>query len=421
MLQPLACPDENELVRFARGALDASTSQRLVAHLDACGTCRRGAAEAASERPLSAPGSPGALRVGRYEIEGLLGAGAMGAVYAARDTSLHRRVAIKLLHAATSDDSNARLDREAQAMARLNHPCVVTVYELGDWAGGHFIAMELVEGTTLDQWAPRASLAERRRALLDAGSGLAAAHQAGVVHRDFKPHNLLVGSDGHVRVTDFGLARPLPSGDSAWGGLLTTQRGALVGTPAWMSPEQLEGRVADARSDQFAFCVVWVETLTQVRPFVGNSQTALLLAMTEPPALGRALSAGERRAMTRGLSTDPARRFESMDALLAALCDDRPRRWPIFLVTALLLLSAAVTWHWLEAPRPTPALTVGVSQRAPISVPCIRRLAIGDPEVADIAADGVPSVIGRQPGETTLLVWDCVGGKHDFTVRVEGP
>ena len=136
----LPCPDENELVRFARGALDEARGSSLSAHLDTCAPCRHAVAEAASDEPLPPPAVASGARVGRYEVDALLGSGAMGAVFSARDASLNRRVAIKLLHAAGDELSRARLDREAQAMARLNHPHVVTVYELGDWTGGRFIA-----------------------------------------------------------------------------------------------------------------------------------------------------------------------------------------------------------------------------------------------------------------------------------------
>jgi serine/threonine-protein kinase len=430
-----ACPDENELVRFARGGREAGGgAEALVAHLDGCASCRRAVAEAASDVPLLAPVPASGVRVGRYEVDALVGAGAMGAVFSAKDTALHRRVALKLLHVADADDesSRVRLEREAQAMARLNHPNVVTVYELGDWAGGRFIAMELVDGTTLDAWLSSASPVVRRRVLRDAGQGLAAAHQAGVVHRDFKPHNLLVGADGRVRVTDFGLSRPLPLGDAATKpGLFATAQGALVGTPAWMSPEQLDGRSAEARSDQYAFCVVWVEALTGRRPFMGATREALREAMRGRPDLGRELSVVERKVMARGLAEAPEARFESVGALLEALSPRARRRWPLAVGAVVLAAGAGVAW--LEQPASTGAptevprsaalsmhLAVGESQQ--FGFECMSRLAVSDPAVVDVLpSDGGLSLTGLAPGRTTVLAWRCDGGRAILDVQVDGP
>ena len=417
MTAAVACPDENELVRFARG----TANPEVESHLDSCASCRHAVAEAASEEPLSPPPVAPGARIGRYEVEALLGAGAMGAVFSAKDASLHRRVAIKLLHAAGDELSRARLDREAQAMARLNHPHVVTVYELGDWTGGRFIAMELVEGKTLDAWLPSTSAEARRQVLRDAGRGLAAAHQGGVVHRDFKPRNLLVGGDGRVRVTDFGLSRPLPAVEGAVSGnLLATQHGALVGTPAWMSPEQLEGKTADARSDQFAFCVVWVEAITGSKPFAGETREALRAAMKGAPVLGRELTGFECKALTRGLSEDPSARFESMEALLSALTQQPRKRWP-FAVGAAVLLVAGGAWSLMPLGQPKgETIDLGVGKMFTLEMKCLTRVAVGDPNVADVKTlgGGELLVVGSGIGDTTLLVWDCDNRRHSFTVRV---
>ena len=416
-MDAVACPDENELVRFARGTASSSVES----HLDSCASCRRAVAEAASEEPLSPPPLAAGARIGRYEVDALLGAGAMGAVFSAKDASLHRRVAIKLLHAAGDELSRARLDREAQAMARLNHPHVVTVYELGDWTGGRFIAMELVDGKTLDAWLPGTSAEARRQVLRDAGRGLSAAHQGGVVHRDFKPRNLLVGGDGRVRVTDFGLSRPLPTVEGVVSGnLLATQHGALVGTPAWMSPEQLDGKTADARSDQFAFCVVWVEALTGRKPFSGETRDALRAAMKGAPVFGRELTKEERKALTRGLSEDPAARFESMDALLAALGKLPRKRWP-FAVAAAVLLLAGGAWRFIPRGQPEEGtIDLGLGKMFTLELKCLQRVAVGDPEIADVKTlgDGELLVIGAGIGDTTLLAWDCDNRRHSYTVRV---
>jgi predicted Ser/Thr protein kinase len=422
MTPAVACPDENELVRFARGALDEAAGSSLSSHLDTCASCRHAVAEAASEEPLPQPAVTTGARVGRYEVDALLGAGAMGAVFSARDASLNRRVAIKLLHAAGDELSRARLDREAQAMARLNHPHVVTVYELGDWTGGRFIAMELIEGKTLDAWLVGTSPPVRRKVLLDAGRGLEAAHRAGVVHRDFKPGNLLVGSDERVRVTDFGLSRPLPNGEVA-PGMLATQHGALVGTPAWMSPEQLDGRTADARSDQFAFCVVWVEALTGKKPFTGETREALRAAMKGAPVLGRELTAVERAALTRGLSEDAAARFESMEALLDALAHQPRKRWP-FVVGAAVLLALSGAGAWRLIPKPEPArgfISMDEGAMHTLKVKCIERVAVGDPAIADVKTLGDDEllIVGVEAGATTLLIWDCDNQRLEWTVNVK--
>jgi serine/threonine protein kinase len=196
-----------------------------------------------------------------------IGAGGMGVVYAAYDPELDRRVALKLLRPDRfgSDADRLRLLREAQALARLADPHVVSVYDTGTFGDRVFVAVELVEGETLRQWlgglraAPR-SWREVLARFLPAGRGLAAAHAAGLVHRDFKPENVLLGRDGRVRVADFGLAEaaPEPGGKLA---ALPAEWGLVLGTPAYMAPEQLRGIAVDARSDQFSFCVALFEAL----------------------------------------------------------------------------------------------------------------------------------------------------------------
>jgi serine/threonine protein kinase len=198
--------------------------------------------------------------VGRYLVIDRVGAGAMGVVYAAYDPELDRRVALKVLHHTDGDGTTgsdaARLRREAQALAKLSHPAVVAVHDVGSTDGRIFIAMEFVDGRTLASWrreAPR-SIAEVIAVMCEAGRGLAAAHAAGLLHRDFKPDNVMIDRSGRVRVMDFGLARPSvraqevrtdrePSAPDA------TQDGVLVGTPAYMSPEQLAGTAVDPRAD----------------------------------------------------------------------------------------------------------------------------------------------------------------------------
>jgi hypothetical protein len=304
-------------------------------------------------------------RLGRYTILEVMGAGGMGVVYAAHDADLDRRVAIKLLRASgDAETARARLLREARAMARLRHPNVITVYEAGTIDERVFVAMELVEGLTIGEWLARPEQGRRWREVLDvflaAGRGLAAAHAAGLVHRDFKPDNVLLDRDGRVVVTDFGLARPTDaaigapvpgaatpdldsaSGSGGSGGSedALTRTGAVLGTPAYMAPEQHRGSQADARSDQFSFCVALYEGLYGQRPFRGHSPATLHAAIVqgriaEPPRRGRGKQVPQRlrRILLRGLRASPDERFPSMVALLDAL-ERVARPWPRALLAA---------------------------------------------------------------------------------------
>ncbi len=288
--------------------------------------------------------------LGRYELLNVLGRGGMGVVYAARDPDLDRKVAVKVLRdggAQASEDARARLLREARAMARLNHPNVITVHEVGTAGGIDFVAMELIEGGTLSSW-----FAEKRRPwrdvvtmFLGAGSGLVAAHRAGLVHRDFKPDNVLITAGGRAVVTDFGLARPprahaeavaidptAPPDQSQYSSLdPLTRVGAITGTPAYMAPEQHAGLEADERSDQFSFCVALYEGLFGERPFGGDSLESLRAQVesgsVEVPR-GRAtkIPSRLRRAVLRGLAPKRDDRHASMDALLRELKKALSRR-----------------------------------------------------------------------------------------------
>ncbi|MCA9706885.1 MAG: serine/threonine protein kinase [Myxococcales bacterium] len=293
-------------------------------------------------RDRDAPALARGTLVDRYVITEQLGSGGMGVVYAAYDPELDRRVAIKLLRPSHVGDGQPRLIREAQAIARIAHPNVVAVHDVGELQGSVFVAMEFVDGRTLGRWLrdQTRSVAEIVGVLVQAGRGLAAAHAAELVHRDFKPDNVLVGHDGRVRVLDFGLARGRGSADSigfhdgasSMASLdeALTEVGTVMGTPAYMSPEQLAGRMATAASDQFSFCVALHEALYGVRPFEGNDMESLSRSVfagriREPPP-GRSVPAWLRRVILRGLETSPAARYPTMDELLAALTVDRSRR-----------------------------------------------------------------------------------------------
>lgn len=290
----------------------------------------------------------------RYVILEPLGSGGGGIVYRAYDPDLHRKVAVKVLRTgdgSTAVASNARLLREAQAIAQLSHPNVVSVYDVGTLdhhvaAGalgqGVFMVMELVEGADLREWlrSTKRSWREVLDVFMAAGRGLEAAHAQGIIHRDFKPTNVLVGEDGRVRVLDFGLARALDGdGDEPEPSKLQavskralldhdlTDAGTVMGTPGYMAPEQHLGKTADARTDQYGFCVALHEALSDARPFEGETLDELLAAKRAGPRpVGGASPRWVGDAVLRGLEVEPDRRFGSMTELLAALDRDPARR-----------------------------------------------------------------------------------------------
>jgi eukaryotic-like serine/threonine-protein kinase len=284
--------------------------------------------------------------VGRYVVLETVGEGGMGVVYAAYDPQLDRRVAIKLLRPNRKDGKRgrARLLREAQAIARIRHPHVVAVHDVGAMDDDVFVAMELVEGVTLTQWLQREQPARDRilSVFVQAGRGLAAAHRAGIVHRDFKPDNVVVGTGDHAWVVDFGLARgqpmsvdgddPYASSSGSLGGVSAlasdlTIAGTVMGTPAFMAPEQHIGGDTDAATDQFAFCVALYLALYGERPFLGETAKALAKATLRgdikaaPP--GSNVPAYLRDVLLRGLRPRAVERFASMEALLHDLQRDR--------------------------------------------------------------------------------------------------
>ncbi len=301
-------------------------------------------------------------KLGRYAVLDKIAEGGMGVVYAAYDPELDRKIALKLLRAETTSGGNARLLREAQAMARVAHPNTVAIYDVGIIDDCVFLAMELIEGQTLTDWlrSPRRNWREVVDVMVAAGRGLAAAHEAGLVHRDFKPDNVLIGADGRARVTDFGLARragvstgtsELPDGETSIVEQLDrsiTQAGAVVGTPDYMAPEQRAGHPPDVRTDQFSFAVTLHQALYGHRPFdtktiVDNGSRPSSTA-TEMP---RESSVPRRfvSIIKRALNELPEARYESMHALLDALGKDpsaaRRRQFGWLALTAVM---AVVLW-----------------------------------------------------------------------------
>lgn len=379
----MGCPDASELVAYLAGNVRLASD--IETHIAACPQCTgfvhraRGLGELAripllsgartlSDSTLEHGSEQGAVvpiggRVGRYIVQQKIGAGGMGVVYAALDPELDRRVALKVLRGEDDDRGrkSLRLLREARAMARLAHPNVIHVHDVGrDRRGRVFIAMELVEGETLARWLTRGprAWAESRDVFLGAAQGLAAAHEAGLIHRDFKPDNVLLGHDGRVWVTDFGLARY----DGAQPEDVSTHRidlldsrtsvtrtGALVGTPAYMAPEQYRHEPADERSDQFAFCVALYEALYGRRPFAGRTlpelSTRVLDGEVVMPPRTSGVPAQVRRALLRGLSVRPSDRFPAMRDLIEAL--ERPSRGRR---TRIMMLGSAALLMGLGAP-----------------------------------------------------------------------
>jgi serine/threonine protein kinase/tetratricopeptide (TPR) repeat protein len=411
---------------------------------------------------------PRGASIGRYVVLGLVGRGGMGDVYAAYDPELDRKIAVKLLRARTSagqstSEGRARLLREAQAIAKLSHPNVVVVYDVGTFGEAVFIAMEFIDGDTVRYWlnASKRDWREVLRVFVAAGRGLAAAHDAGLVHRDFKPDNVMVGHDDKVRVMDFGLARqtgvtdPFPvatpdavaaelakSGDLPLEPVMSslgdgvphpiasgtkrptksaavdvdvtrvvpapigrksptqstrilldsaaspraleanlTQTGAMLGTPAYMAPEQFASKPGDARTDQFSFCVALYESVYGERPFEGKSFMALMASVAkgvvrEAPE-GTKVPSWVRRVILRGLLPSAADRHPSMTALLDALEKDPSvahRRWAAGAATAVMaagmVIGAARTLEARHSPCEGGALKLaGVWEPSPATTP----------------------------------------------------
>jgi tetratricopeptide (TPR) repeat protein len=379
------CPILEEIDSFFRGSLGPEQAQAITAHLDGCESCRwkfglHDTAMNTRANTTRRPSFVGSLlargaEVGRYVVLKPLGAGGMGVVYAAYDPQLDRRVALKLVRGDVfaGDDAKAgqeRLLREAQAMAKLSHPNVIAVHDVGTFGEQVFLAMELVEGESLASWIrkPR-SWREVVALFVQAGQGLSAAHAAGLIHRDFKPDNVLVGLDGRARVTDFGLARPstrdrddeasLPPGVQTPAPVALTSPGMVIGTPAYMPPEQLMGAAADERSDAYSFCASLYEALAGEVPFPGNSGLELVVSVRSqkfirpidelrvPPKL--------REVLARGLAKDAGRRFATVGEVLEALAPLRSRRrryaLPATLAAAVLIASVVAVTHELGARR----------------------------------------------------------------------
>jgi tetratricopeptide (TPR) repeat protein/tRNA A-37 threonylcarbamoyl transferase component Bud32 len=383
------CPNEDQLLAYGEGVLPAPEADAIALHLDACAACRSlfavavggppapqasiSASEAQTTPTDFAPGH----KIGRYVVLDLIGKGAMGAVYAAYDAELDRKVALKLLHArfqasVAEDELRNRLVREARTMAQLSHPNVVAVYDVGTIGQDVFLAMDFVHGQTLRAWCQKSRRTWREivRVFVEAGRGLAAAHEVGIIHRDFKADNVLIDQKGRVFVADFGLARGTRESGEATEGPASlepgaafrarmTATGAILGTPAYMAPEQYKG-TATVRSDIYAFGIALYEALYGGHPFPMGSLAELRNAVQArnvcAPPKGTRVPKFLRRALLHALDPDPEARWERMDPFLAAISTDPRRRWRA-IAAAVVVLGGAGLVYWQASPSRTALCT----------------------------------------------------------------
>lgn len=398
----MSCPTENTVEGFLEGRLTRSGVIAVEAHARSCEMCAdliaAGLAAQAGSRSAvvgarvgSGPLTPG-TSVGRYTVLALIGQGGMGEVYAAYDPRLDRRIALKLLRSDNAGGDarrESRLVREARAIARLSHPNVIAVHDVGTIGDRTFIAMEYIDGCTLSRWLAVGgrTQSEILTVFRKAADGLTAAHAAGLVHRDFKPQNVMVTSDNVVRVTDFGLARQVRSDDSPVSvepaapnekpgvdASLTTT-GEVVGTPLYMSPEQFEGKPTDARTDQFSFCVALYSALYGEHPFfsgtAANLKADVIAGRVRPPPARSTVPPRLRRTLLRGLAAEPSARWSSMDELAAALTRDRVRGTRLALYMGAIGLAAVSTIMALgrSGGSPTALCRAGPSRLADVWEP----------------------------------------------------
>ena len=375
----MQCPQETALFDWLAQGAHTSATQSMRVHLSTCASCAsivevwrredkeeqqndletrpsansrlaRAIAQNLVESQSDALESviPRGTRIGRYVVTRWLGRGGMGVVYEASDPELDRLIAIKLGRSSGFGSiglpSQLRLQREGRVMAKLAHPNVVRVYDVGRWLDHPFVAMELVVGRSLSQWYrdSKPSHDQVVNMFIQAGRGLAAAHNADIVHGDFKPDNILVSDDDVAKVADFGLAVATTDRDWTESEAIHNETShSTAGTPCYMAPERLRGSQPDARSDQFSYCVSLLEALTGTRTFSSNNPSQVLAEMNEslPEVTQSAkIPAPLARVLKRGLSVDPSERFASMDALLAQV-ESKPRRGWLRLVMATLAVA----------------------------------------------------------------------------------
>lgn len=361
--------------------------------------------------------APGTV-VGRYEIVSFLGAGGMGQVYVARDSTLDRRVALKILPGDCSPERVLRFQREARAASALNHPSIVTVHDAGTLDGVRFLAMELVDGRPLSDWIR--GRRDRRRGILlmaQVAEGLARAHAAGIVHRDIKPDNILVAAD-YAKIADFGIAKLMApeSDDAAAATDVKTADGEMVGTLAYMSPEQIEGPDVDFRSDVFSFGVVLYEVLTGQSPFRGTSRAETVHAIVHRSPSLDPVPAELRKVVARCLAKDREDRYHSMkdvahdlrETAAAAPVRTRTLRWVWAALAALAIAGAG--WYVLQRNGPA---------APPPSVTATRVTNSGQIRATTISPDGkFIAYVARERGLESVWVKQVATG---MSTRIAAP
>ncbi len=406
----MTCPPADKLLEFAAGALPEDQAATLEKHIDECTECRGALSNLARG---DAPPS-----FGRYRIDTVLGSGGMGIVYRAWDPQLARPVAIKVVRRGGEDtQGRARLVREAQALARLSHPNVCHVYDVGTEGDEVWVAMELIDGVSLRQWVDQTRTREQiLDVLIGAANGIAAAHEAGLVHRDVKPENVLITRDGRAIVTDFGLARTEDRIDPNASTLSTdphlTATGAIAGTPAYIAPEQLTGDPIDARVDQFAWAVMAWELLVGARPFpivFAARSEAVQNGLKPPEALPKHMGA----ALVKAMSYVARDRYASMRELIEAMRtpiapqttakirkrEGEPRsRGPAIAGLVVLGMSGIAIGAWVfsrgperaSAKLPDPSPAVATAEPSKAQLPAVATPAPAPPAPAPIDAAPAP-------------------------------
>jgi serine/threonine protein kinase/Tol biopolymer transport system component len=347
-----ACVGDEDLLREVADAL--SWEERMGEFLRPVAMFVDENPQPGSEATVAVP-FPAGLQIGQYLIESKLGEGGMSTVWLALDPRLGRRVAIKFLSDNLADaEARRRFQREAQMASSLNHPHIVTVYDIGEFDGRQYLVTEYVDGGTLKDWArdKRRTPLEVAELLTGVADGLAAAHQAGILHRDIKPLNILVARNGYAKLADFGLAKLAESGKfdlASHSPEAPTRQGVILGTIAYMSPEQASGQPLDSRSDIFSFGVVLYEMLFGRRPFAGRTDLELLKTIIhgELPPLSEEVPETYRNIVEKALEKNPAERYQSMREMVVDL--RRGQRSPRSLAES----GVASSNHLVEKPSPT--------------------------------------------------------------------
>lgn len=443
---PSACPSRDLLVQVIDGGAEPERAASIRAHIDSCEPCQLLAMElvistdGVAADPTTSAYQPGEVVAGRYQVRGVIGAGGMGVVLDAWDTELRREVALKVLRPDGHHDARsvARLVRESRSLAKLRHPNVVTVYDVGVTDRGAFVAMERVDGSDLRRWVAthEVSTDDVRECLRQAAVGLAAAHECGLVHRDFKPDNVLVDADGRTLVTDFGLARPAEGEEAIpprshrhdapavavrgrtqeTSRATMTRSGERVGTPAYVAPEQYQGQATTA-SDVFSFCVTAVELLSGTRPFAASTAPAIQAAIAGgPPELSiRGVDRRLQRYLRAGLRHDPAERPSLVD-LVEALTPRRSSRLPAVVMGAVgMAVVGGLAWSGglLTGVEPEPESTRHERCEEPISFSGLREV-LADPETPESVEHAIDAFIA---GNRAFVDAQCERDTRDPVIR----